>query len=330
MPEAAPELALEQRAAQPLELGAGEVEAQRVEHDLRVGPVGGVDRQQPRERGTRQLGDGGLGALDEQLDLARRRQRLAAPSRQPHPVRAGDPARRRPLDHPHRLQPASGAAQLGLQLVDPGARQPGRGPGVEVAATGFGQRGEEVVEAGAAPGVAPEVGAQPSQERVAEVGLELTQGGRPLAIGDPVEVQEHGVGVGDRTDHGVAGAERVLAQRPALELGPEGAPHVLDVELGVGLEREVRSEGREALVEPQVVPPTQGDQVAEPHVGQLVEQRLGAVEAVAPAGAPAVDQLLVERDQADVLHRAGVELGDEHLVVLGERERVVEGGGEEP
>jgi hypothetical protein len=78
-------------------------------------------------------------------------------------------------------------------------------------------------------------------------------------------------------------------------------------------------ERRERLVQPQVVPPAHGDQVAEPHVRHLVQQRLGAPLVGVAGDAAAEDVVLEERHGAGVLHRARVELGHEQLVVLGER-----------
>jgi hypothetical protein len=78
-------------------------------------------------------------------------------------------------------------------------------------------------------------------------------------------------------------------------------------------------EGRERLVEPQVVPPPHGDEVAEPHVGHLVQHGLVAPLVEEAGDAAAEDVVLEERDGAGVLHRARVELRDEQLVVLAER-----------
>ena len=75
----------------------------------------------------------------------------------------------------------------------------------------------------------------------------------------------------------------------------------------------------EGLVEPQVVPPRRGDEVAEPLVRHLVRDRAGAGDVAACAHPAREDQRVAERDAARVLHRAGVELGHERLVVVAER-----------
>ena len=83
--------------------------------------------------------------------------------------------------------------------------------------------------------------------------------------------------------------------------------------------REHGHEGRERLVEPQVVPPAHGDEVAEPHVRHLVQDGLGPPLVVGVGDLAAEDVDLGEGDRARVLHRAGRELRDEQLVVLAER-----------
>ena len=81
---------------------------------------------------------------------------------------------------------------------------------------------------------------------------------------------------------------------------------------GEGLVAHVLGEG---LVQPDVVPPAQGDEVAEPHVGHFVGDDHGAGLAFGVGDGGAVDELVAEGDEAGVLHGAGVELGDEGLVV---------------
>ena len=82
--------------------------------------------------------------------------------------------------------------------------------------------------------------------------------------------------------------------------------------------------GGEGLVEPQVVPPPHGHEVAEPHVRELVQHRLGAPLVLGPADLRPEDVVLQEGDRPGVLHGPGVELRHEQLVVLVERVRVVE------
>lgn len=92
-------------------------------------------------------------------------------------------------------------------------------------------------------------------------------------------------------------------------------------DLGERLVAHVLGEG---LVEPDVVPPGQGDEVAEPHVGHLVGDDHGAGLPLGVGDGGAVDELVAEGDESGVLHGARVELGDEGLVVGVERVGLVE------
>ena len=138
----------------------------------------------------------------------------------------------------------------------------------------------------------------------------------PLCVGDAVEVDLDIVEVVDLGGHGVSGAELVLVVGPALLQGLEGRPGLVppgDLSSGQG-----GGELGEGLIEPQVVPPGHGDHVAEPHVGQLVQDGHGPSLDAGLNGAGAEDVVVTVGDAAGVLHRPGVELGYEDLVVLGE------------
>ena len=179
------------------------------------------------------------------------------------------------------------------------------------------QRADEVGERGVAPRVRGEVAAQPGQERLQpDVGDELLEHRRALGVGDAVEVDLDGLQVGDVGRHRVGGGQLVLPVGPALLDVGERRPG-LGVLGGGGL-AEHRGERGERLVEPQVVPPAHGDEVAEPHVRHLVQHGLGAPLVHRPRDAGAEDVVLEERDGGGVLHRARVELRHEQLVVLAE------------
>ena len=89
--------------------------------------------------------------------------------------------------------------------------------------------------------------------------------------------------------------------------------------------REHGHEGGKALVQPEVVPPAHGNEIAEPHVGHLVEDDVGAVLARRLGHFRTEDERFVEGDRADVFHSAGRELGHEELVVLLKRIRILVG-----
>mmetsp|Transcript_585 Transcript_585/g.1032 ORF Transcript_585/g.1032 Transcript_585/m.1032 type:complete len:328 (+) Transcript_585:960-1943(+) len=102
----------------------------------------------------------------------------------------------------------------------------------------------------------------------AEHGAQHADHAGALAVGDGVEHLLHLLRVRDGHLDGVAGAEGVQTQRGGLVVHRELVPH-----LPVG-EQLVRGPGLrpagEPLVEPEVVPPGHGHQVAEPLVRQLV------------------------------------------------------------
>ncbi len=145
---------------------------------------------------------------------------------------------------------------------------------------------------------------------------QLAQHGRALGVGDVVVGGPCGIGVGHLPRPGrdrVGGGSLVGVVAAGLagqrEVGP-GAGE------GGGLRQHLEAHvGGERLAQPDVVPPGHGDQVTEPHVGHLVRDDH-------PAGLPfglgdrgREQELVAEGDAARVLHRSGLELGDERLVV---------------
>ena len=114
----------------------------------------------------------------------------------------------------------------------------------------------------------------------------------------------------DRVDESesVSKADAALEpeRRPALPVGR------------VGVAGGDLHERGERLVEPDPVPPLHRDEVAEPHVGQLVGDDIGDQLALALGGRGRIDeqQVLAERDAAQVLHRAGGEVGQRQQVDL--------------
>ena len=197
-----------------------------------------------------------------------------------------------------------------------GFLQPDLRPRGQVAARGGGQLGEQVVQRGVGVGVLRQVLVQAREEGVAtHVGDQLTQHGGALGVGDAVEVD---LDVGQVADLGrdrVGGGQLILLEAPVLA-DHESRP-AFGVLGGLG-QSQVAHELGEGLVEPQVVPPLHGDQVAEPHVRQLVQDRVGASLHLSLGGTCAENVGVTEGDAAGVLHGARVVLGHENLVVLGE------------
>ena len=174
---------------------------------------------------------------------------------------------------------------------------------------------QQVGQLRAAVGVPGEVVAGPCEEPVlTDVGHQLLEHRRALGVGDAVEVLPRRLQVVHGGDDGVRGGQLVGAVGPGLAPGGERRPHA--VELGGGLGDVVAHQVGERLLEPGAVPPARGHQVAEPHVGHLVQDHLGPTRPVRARRRAAVDEALGEGDQARVLHRAEVVLGHEDRVVL--------------
>ena len=213
--------------------------------------------------------------------------------------------------------------EVGAQRVEPGGLEPLLPPAGQVAAGGLLQRAEQIAEGGVAEGVVAEVVPQTGQELLQpDVGDELLEHAGALGVGDAVEVHLDGGQVRDVGGHRMRRRQLVLPVGPRLLHVRERRPR-LGVLGGLGLAQH-RGERRERLVEPQVVPPLHRDEVAEPHVRHLVQHGLGAPLVGRPGDLAAKDVVLQERHRARVLHRAGVELGNEQLVVLAERVRHAE------
>ena len=128
----------------------------------------------------------------------------------------------------------------------------------------------------------------------ADEGHQQLQHRGALGVGDAVEVLLHLLQVAHVRGDRVGGGQLVLQVGPALALVGERRPRV---RVGAVLARdlvggEVGGPLGEGLVEPQVVPPAHGDQVAEPHVGQLVEDRVVARLHLA-GGHPGAEDVLV-------------------------------------
>ncbi len=111
-----------------------------------------------------------------------------------------------------------------------------------------------------------EVGPHPGQEVLpADIGDELLEHGGTLGVGDAVEVHLDRGDIGDVGCDGMRGRKLVLPVGPCLPGLAEGSPCVGPAGR-FGLRYRARP-GGERFVQPQVVPPAHGDQVAEPHSG---------------------------------------------------------------
>ena len=90
------------------------------------------------------------------------------------------------------------------------------------------------------------------------------------------------------------------------------------------LQTEVGDEVSKALIEPDVVPPLHGDQVAEPMVRKLVGNSVGKGEHALSGDLLLKDVQVVEGDHPRVLHGTPLVLVGKDLVVFGEGKIVPE------
>ena len=298
-----------------------------VEPDLGVGEVALVEQQQVGLLLADQLGDVGQVALDVDLERGTPHEVavLLVVQADAEPV----PAQRRVVgvrglaDRERGVGAVGVELELGRQRVHAGRLQPLLGPRVQLAAGRLLERGEQVGELGVPELEVLEVALDAGEEVLEpDPGDELLEHRGALGVGDAVEVDL------DRAQVDVVGRDRVGAGQLVLAVGPvlagvgEAGPRL--GELG-GLDGGVVAGPLgERLVQPEVVPPLHGDQVAEPHVRHLVQdhRRPELVERAVLAAAREV--LVAQGHAAGVLHRAHVVLRHVELVVLAERVGVVE------
>ena len=108
--------------------------------------------------------------------------------------------------------------------------------------------------------------------------------------------------------------ELILLVGPRLLHVGKGYPR--GVVLGLLRLRNGRRPGGEGLVEPQVIPPLHGHQVTEPHVRQFVQDGIRAALVLVVRGLGRKDVLVTNCYASGVLHRTGVELRHEDLVIF--------------
>ncbi len=179
------------------------------------------------------------------------------------------------------------------------------------------QRGDEIVGRRVAAGVRDEVRVDRAAERVvADVVLEHREERRAFLVGDAVERVRDVVRARDRLPDAPRAREAVLVHHAigrrdrgeiGVELGPDRA------------QRLGREEGREALVEPQVIPPAHRDEIAKPLMCSLVCEHGDHADALCQRRDLVVDEQLrvAKRDRAGILHRARLKIGHRDEVELG-------------
>ena len=163
--------------------------------------------------------------------------------------------------------------------VDPWDAQPLLGEGRQIASRRHLELMEEILELSVREGVLGKVRAHAGQELgLPDEGNQLFQGRGTLGVGDAVEVLLDGVEIDHVSGDRVSGWQLVLGVTPRLALVREGDPWVnAAVLLDDLLLTVMRRPLGEGLVEPEVVPPLHGDEIAEPHVSELVKDGVVAV-----------------------------------------------------
>ena len=221
----------------------------------------------------------------------------------------------------------------GALLVEPEGRhsrrlEPRPGPCAQVATGSRLERHEEIIERRVAVGVVAEVRPRSGEEGVlADERDQLLEHRGALGIRDAVEVQLGRLEVRDVRDDRVRRRQLILLVRPGLAAVRERRPRVAE---SGGRDRDMGSHVvGERLLEPEVIPPRHRHEVAKPHVRHLVEDRVRPRLMLRVRRRSAEDELLRERDEPGILHRAEVVFGNEDLVVLAPRVVDAERVGEE-
>ncbi|MCY1224417.1 hypothetical protein D9M72_365740 [compost metagenome] len=155
----------------------------------------------------------------------------------------------------------------------------------------------------------------------ADIGDQLLQYGRTLRVSDAVEV------LLGRLQVRYVGHDRMGGGQLVLDIGP-GLAVVGEVHPGrIPVRGAVNAQGAhvvgKGLLEPEIVPPLHGDEVAEPHVRHFVHQGVGTGLVLGISCPGREDVVFGEGDQPGVLHGAEVVLRHKGLVVFAPRIRIV-------
>ena len=299
-----------------------EVQGPLIQIQQRVGQIIIIDQNDISLVHTDQLRHRGGGTVDVQFDLFEAGELVVDKRVEPHRdavgaqlTRAGDGTG---LQDVERGVGAVLDGEVGGEGVDAGGLEPLAGPSGQVTARGVLEGGQQIIEGGIAPRVVGEVGAHTGEELLpADIGLQLLEHRRTLGVGDAVEVLLHRLDVVAVRGHRVGRGQLILLVGPGLLHIGKGHPRagVLGL-LGLG---DHRGPGGKRLIEPQIIPPAHGDQIPEPHVCQLVQDGLRATLIAVAGGLGGEDILIADGHRTGVLHRTGIELRHEDLVIFAER-----------
>ena len=247
-----------------------------VKTDLRVGEVIVVEQHQRGLGRADELGHLGAHTIHIELHLVGAHERAIEQVIQADRQSVGADGRVvgcRRLDDGERGDDSGGTRfDVWCQSVDASGFEPERGPSAKVPAARDLKLCEQVAELGVAVCMFREVGGDAGEEGVdSHPRNELLEHRSALGVGDAVEVHLHGLEILDGRDHGMGRGQLVLAVGPALLHGLERGPGFGPLR-GLGRRDSGRPFG-EGLIQPEVVPPFHGDEVAEPHVGEFVQDR---------------------------------------------------------
>ena len=182
----------------------------------------------------------------------------------------------------------------------------------------------EVVQGGVAPSVLSEISVKGLSEVLfSDKSHELSDGGSTLVVGDTIENSLGHIGVLDLTGNRVGGDQLILVVTSFLT-EMVGCPRVdmLDSVLDKSLPdlalAVVADEFSETFIEPEIVPPFHGNQVAEPLMGNFVSYDVGShcVHVLGDLLLP--DETIVIDDESWVFHSTHVIFSGEDSIALSE------------
>lgn len=180
---------------------------------------------------------------------------------------------------------------------------------------------QEILKAGVFESILMEVGRQRFRERfLAHQVHKLFHGRRTLGVGNPIEDGLSHMGIFDLGSDGMSGDELIFRVAPCLaaEEGCHSRLVVNSRNLGFNfLKAEVADIFCETLIEPQIIPPAHGDQIAKPMVGEFVDNCIAETQHPLCRDRILEDIQVIESDDASIFHGAPFVLVSKHLVVFG-------------
>ena len=222
------------------------------------------------------------------------------------------------LPQRHALR-AAAAAGLGDDQRHAVLLGEGRGNGRHRLAGRTFERPPQIGRGGVAVGVRGHVFADAVAKRLlAEIVFQHADQRLTLVVGNAVERRHGFAGVGDRLLDRMRGAPRVERQRElllAVAVEP-GLPLRIEMLRRLGLHP-----AGKALIEPEVVPPAHGDEIAEPLMRHLVREdgEDAAPRGIRIGGGIEQQPAFEKGDAAPVLHGAAESAGHRDQIELGQR-----------